>query len=155
MKTLGKITQHMGFRVESSSCLAVITFNHYATGMDTVPKSMGSLPTVSTVLLPLHHHPPPQLHTGFPLSSRVTGHQGQMPKDQPRVPTGAEHCPAEQDMQPMPGAQCLPPLEGIKRKEDERNNNIFTLTVTQIQISLIIVLSCWEPGEENINHRVC
>lgn len=156
LKTSGKITQHMVFRIESSSCVSVVLSHLIALprGMDAVPKSRGSLPTTPAALLPLHHHPPPELPAGFPLSSRVPGNRRQVPKTRPHVAASAERRPGKGGRQQTHPALRAPrarawglasPTAGRdKEKEGERNNNVFTLTVTQIQfhISLIIVLSC-------------
>lgn len=140
------------------AALQFITFNHYATGVDTVPKSRGLIPTVYST----NSSPSPSSSTPcwFPFvkqGDRQPGAGAKGPAScsywcrasrRSRIGSECTSCCTD-------SARCFPPLEGMKRREDERNNNIFTLTVTQIQISLIIVLSCWEPGEENINHRVC
>lgn len=96
LKTPGKITQHVAFRSESSSCLPVVLLHLVTIPQGwTYPKGTGSLPAM---LLPLHLslHPPPELPAGFPLSSRVPGNQGQVPRNQPHVPASAEHCPGKQ-----------------------------------------------------------
>lgn len=76
LETSGKVTQHVVFRIESSSCLSVV-LSHLITvlwGWMPDRKSTGSLPAVPAALLPRHRHPPPpELLAACPLSSVEQG----------------------------------------------------------------------------------
>lgn len=147
----------MVFRIESSSCLSVVLSHLIALqwGWTQFQKAQACSPPFLQCCFPYNNRPSSELPDGFPLSSRVPGNQGQGPKKPAPCSYQCRALPWEAGQAAsaphaagtlccMRGARCLPPLGSIKRREGERNNNIFTLTVTRIQfhISLIIVLSC-------------